>query len=507
MREFFKYFVIALGVMLFIAPQAFSQFSRVSVERLNADTGSTNQTGANIIYTDQGNIVVAWGDDRIDNPYFDIFITISTDAGQSFSDEIKVNDVDGYALIGGEGIIGLEENGSNGLVFCWADKRNGTYNNDIFSRTRHPNGSFSEAQRVNDDSTFFHQYLPSMARVGQSDTLVAVWQDGRLCQSGCQAIFASMSPNGGASWNPNIRADIQDPGIEPCDCCLPWVASGNDGQIMLAFRNNISYFREIYISRAHDDFSTFYPPVRASFGNWQLPACPGTGPVIIQHSSGVWITIFADGRIEPYKIYSSRSTDGGASFDDEMLVGGDYAQNFPRLLELNDGRLLAAFQENIPGQDGNRIVGTISGDIGLNWGPLFELSDPVVSFKSNVQLAYDGINTIYAVWVDTRNGDNDIYFAILESETTGLNEPEQLPKSAFILNAYPNPFNAVCKITVSDPLIEYVNIYNIAGRLVIRLALSGGEAIWDASGHTSGIYFARLEAAVGAESVKMVLLK
>jgi len=188
-------------------------------------------------------------------------------------------------------------------------------------------------------------------------------------------------------------------------------------------------------------------------------------------------------------------------------VGGDQWQNYPRLLEINYGWLLVVFQEKLPDQENTRIVGSISYDVGMSWGPLFEISDDVVSVKSNVQLAYDGINNLYAVWVDNRNGNKDIFFAILEAQATFVEEEPDLPETISILKAYPNPFNASCKITVSDPQVNHVNIYDITGRLVEKLELNGGEAVWDASAQTSGVYFARVVYDNIDRSVKLLLLK
>ncbi|UCC78503.1 MAG: T9SS type A sorting domain-containing protein, partial [Candidatus Zixiibacteriota bacterium] len=63
------------------------------------------------------------------------------------------------------------------------------------------------------------------------------------------------------------------------------------------------------------------------------------------------------------------------------------------------------------------------------------------------------------------------------------------------------------KITVSDPGIDHVAIYDITGRLVERLELNGGEVIWHATKYKSGVYFARVDDRKSPNNIKIVLLK
>ena len=88
------------------------------------------------------------------------------------------------------------------------------------------------------------------------------------------------------------------------------------------------------------------------------------------------------------------------------------------------------------------------------------------------------------------------------------------PAEFILLPAYPNPFNPETKLTFALPEAGNVSliIYDIQGREVVRLAdgfrLAGiYETTFDASGLSSGIYFARLQADGFSHTRKLLLIK
>ena len=93
-------------------------------------------------------------------------------------------------------------------------------------------------------------------------------------------------------------------------------------------------------------------------------------------------------------------------------------------------------------------------------------------------------------------------------------EDTSLPGCISILNTYPNPFNAATTIRFTLPQSRDVTlfIYDILGRrvktLVDQYLPAGSHSfVFNASGLTSGIYFARLESNNATKSAKMLLLR
>ncbi|MBD3233852.1 MAG: T9SS type A sorting domain-containing protein, partial [candidate division Zixibacteria bacterium] len=106
---------------------------------------------------------------------------------------------------------------------------------------------------------------------------------------------------------------------------------------------------------------------------------------------------------------------------------------------------------------------------------------------------------------------------ILESGWGGNSKHETstgLPAETILLPAYPNPFNATTTLTYQLVQSGQVNfdVYNLTGQKVAALVDAFKEAgehhvQWNASQHSSGIYFYRLEAGNQVFTGRMTLLK
>lgn len=86
----------------------------------------------------------------------------------------------------------------------------------------------------------------------------------------------------------------------------------------------------------------------------------------------------------------------------------------------------------------------------------------------------------------------------LNPDGTDINNNE-LIKPTSIINAYPNPFNPICKFKFAlfrDTKV-IIKIYNIKGQLISEfnkgsLKMGNHSTLWDANNYPSGVYFAQL---------------
>ena len=89
-----------------------------------------------------------------------------------------------------------------------------------------------------------------------------------------------------------------------------------------------------------------------------------------------------------------------------------------------------------------------------------------------------------------------------------------IPKEYKLYSNYPNPFNPSTKIRFDIPKLSNINliVYDALGREVERLHqgnIPAGkfEFIWNASGYSSGVYYARLVSSDFSDIKRMVLIK
>ena len=148
-------------------------------------------------------------------------------------------------------------------------------------------------------------------------------------------------------------------------------------------------------------------------------------------------------------------------------------------------------------------------DAGLTWGEATQLTY-AVNFSEDADLIISGDKLLLS-WADSRDDTvsggyyRDIYFKRGDLASS-IREPEGcLPKDISLL-AYPNPFNSATTITLTGGEQAEIAIYDITGSLITTLHTIGGQALWDASANSSGLYFARV-AGEKASTVKLVLVK
>jgi len=186
--------------------------------------------------------------------------------------------------------------------------------------------------------------------------------------------------------------------------------------------------------------------------------------------------------IHPWSVFAADLDDDD---DNDLAVANNISHNVSILLNNGDGTFQAA---------DNYWAGGYSSSV----------------FAAD--LDNDGDNDLAV----TNANSNDVSILINRTSETGIDNfnNSTMSYSISLSQNYPNPFNAQTTIQYSLPEQSNVtiDIFDLLGRKIETLAegikpAGNQQAIWDASGQASGIYFYRIKAEDKAETKKMVLLK
>jgi hypothetical protein len=121
-----------------------------------------------------------------------------------------------------------------------------------------------------------------------------------------------------------------------------------------------------------------------------------------------------------------------------------------------------------------------------------------------------------AVWTDTRNGNQDVFAAVIDSVViTAADEPNRAPlPQQLSLTVFPNPFNAQAtfSFTLGREAEATIVFFNTLGEEVLtrnlgKLQAGQHEQYFDFADLPSGLYLARVQAGHDMAFAKALLIK
>jgi predicted outer membrane repeat protein len=162
--------------------------------------------------------------------------------------------------------------------------------------------------------------------------------------------------------------------------------------------------------------------------------------------------------------------------------------------------LLPLFRDPVNGD--YHLMSVVCGD--SSDSPCIDAGDPTI-FDSMLDCDWG---------LGTERSDIGAYGGVRIPTDADEEQTPEIPREFTLSQNYPNPFNAATRIEYNLPSASDVtiDIYDILGRKVEALVSENQHSgyhfiIWDASDHSSGMYFYRLQANEYVETRRMVLLK
>jgi hypothetical protein len=213
----------------------------------------------------------------------DIYLSASTDRGQTFASEVKVND---DKAPGAHGMHSLAVAKDGRIYAGWLDERN------------------------------VHAPKPSMKAEGHH-------------MESNRDLYLAYSTDSGRTFSANTKV-----ASDVCPCCKTALAVSADGTLYAGWRQVLpGSYRHIAVASSTDGGTKFSAPVIVSDDRWMLQGCPVSGPSLsVDTASGnlkvVW---FAAGEGEAPGVYFAESKDQGRSFSPRQLLSQETVRGTPAL--------------------------------------------------------------------------------------------------------------------------------------------------------------------------------
>jgi BNR repeat-like domain len=225
----------------------------------------------------------------------DIYLSTSTDGGQSFTNEVKVND---DKAPGAHGMHSLAVSNDGRIYAAWLDERN--------------------------------VHMPKPSTKGE----------GHHMESN-RDLYTAYSTDSGRTFSPNRKV-----ASDACPCCKTALTVSADGTLYAGWRQVLpGSFRHIAVASSTDGGAKFSAPVIVSDDRWMLQGCPVSGPSLsVDAASGslkvVW---YAAGESGAPGVYLAESKDKGHSFSPRQLLSQENVRGTP-VLAVNKDNMIALWQ-------------------------------------------------------------------------------------------------------------------------------------------------------------------
>ena len=295
-----------------------------------------------IVSAADGSFYVAWVNH--DAKQADVMLARFNDAGEMQGSAVRVNQKPGTATAwrGDQPSVAVSPNG--GVHVLWTARVDASENHgtDVYLSSSTDRGqSFATEVKVNDDKAPGPHGMHSLA-VAADGKIYAAWLDERNVHApkpstkgeghhmeSNRDVYLAYSTDGGRSFSANKKV-----ASDACPCCKTALTVSQDGAVYAGWRQVLpGSFRHIAVAGSTDGGNNFSAPVIVSDDHWVLQGCPVSGPSLsVDRASGnlkvVW---YAAGEGTAAGVYFAESKDKGHSFSPRQLLSQETVRGTPVL--------------------------------------------------------------------------------------------------------------------------------------------------------------------------------
>jgi hypothetical protein len=300
----------------------------------------------------------------------DVMLAHFNHKGESLGSPVRVNREAGVATAwrGDQPSVAV---GSDGAVYVLRTARvdaGDKHGTDIYLSASTDRGqSFVSEVKVNDDKVPGAHGMHSLA-VAKDGRIYAGWLDERNVQAPMPStkaeghhmesnrdLYLATSTDGGRSFSANRKV-----ASDACPCCKTSLAVAADGTLYAGWRQVLpGSFRHIAVASSTDGGTKFSAPVIVSDDRWMLQGCPVSGPSLSvdKVSSNLKVVWFAAGENSAPGLYFAESKDKGQSFSPRQLVSQETVRGTPTLAAGSQS-MIAVWQSGDKLETKMRDIGT-----------------------------------------------------------------------------------------------------------------------------------------------------
>ena len=327
-------------------------------------------------------------------------VSHSDDQGKTFSTPTLVNPEHEFVAAEGENRPKIVLAGNGNIYISYTQSLETPFSGNVrFSRSLDGGKSFSLPITVNDNLDPFTHRFDAMGINGSGQIYIA-WLDKRDAAAANKeekkfsgiSVYYAVSDDQGKSFHANIKAADHS-----CECCRVAMAIDTDGYPVIAWRH-------VYDTNIRDHalvkLDGKMTPVRLSYENWNIAACPHHGPSISIAADGVYHATWFSNAPQLHGLFYAYSTDQGWIFSSPLNFGDLEAQPaHPYVLSLGT-RVYLVWKE-FDGES-TSILGKNSSDGGKSWTLPKKLAS--TSDTSDSPMLISESNRVYLSWNTLKEG-------------------------------------------------------------------------------------------------------
>ena len=333
-----------------------------------------------------------------------IMYSNSQDLGENFSVPIQVNYLSNNIIAYGQSGSKIEVYNEN-IFITYIDDRSGSWL--IYLNVSSDNGLTWEEEVVISDTAYLNGYQDF--EIDNNGNLHLIYYN-FASNNHLEDVRYRFAASDNNDWNfsPSIALGIVNAQMEPCDCCQPDLEIDNNGNVYVAYRNNVQNLRDTYLSVKRFDEDGFNENYQVSNFQDYIPYCPSSGPDIDikENMIAVAYTIYDDDRV-----YTSISDLDEIDFSDFMnIYNSNSQQNYPYISL--DENILIVWADYINSNSGNWEIYFAIRDLELNeMVNIQKINNDNGNHIQNDPILDKFNNDVFILWSDKRNGNYDIYFS------------------------------------------------------------------------------------------------